>query len=169
MWNDEEVHLDTRRLGGGIEVWKGGFHKVWRKSKSAEDKHTLDVAKKEVYTAAMTAQESKLQEFTADLQSESGRKNCLRIARQMTREGRDAVGMKNIWRKYMEKLLNVENDWDGEGDCPEVMGPRCVISEEEVASAIKGLNIGKAAGGFGSRWMTDLINNIVKECCIPDD
>ena len=24
----------------------------------------------------------------------------------------------------------------------------------------------KAAGGFGSRWMTDLINNIVKEGCI---
>ena len=22
----------------------------------------------------------------------------------------DADGMKNIWRKYMEKLLNVEND-----------------------------------------------------------
>ena len=47
---------------------------------------------------------------------------------------------------------------------------------------IKGLKIGKAAGhigvvsgimkasgGFGSRWMTDLINNIVKEGCIPDD
>ena len=27
----------------------------------------------------------------------------------------------------------------------------------------------KAAGGFGSRWMIDLINNIVKEGCIPDD
>ena len=27
----------------------------------------------------------------------------------------------------------------------------------------------KAAGGFGSRWMTDLIKNIVKEGCIPDD
>ena len=26
----------------------------------------------------------------------------------------------------------------------------------------------KASGGFGSRWMTDLINNIVKEGCIPD-
>ena len=38
------------------------------------------MAKKEVYTAVMTAQESKLQEFTADLQSESGRKNCFRIA-----------------------------------------------------------------------------------------
>ena len=42
-----------------------------------QNKHTLDVAKKEVYTAVMTAQESKLQEFTADLQSESGRKNLL--------------------------------------------------------------------------------------------
>ena len=101
--------------------------KAWRKSKSAEDKHTLDVAKKEVYTSVMTAQESTLQEFTADLQSESGRKNCFRIARQMAREGRDVIsvccmnniagnvvsdanGMKNIWRKYMEKSLIVEND-----------------------------------------------------------
>ena len=84
----------------------------------------------------------------------------------------DADGMNNIlWRKYMEKLLNVENDWDGEVDCPEVMGPCCLISKEEVAAAIKGLKIGKAAvstgvvremtkadGGFGSRRMTDLIN-----------
>ena len=80
----------------------------------------------------------------------------------------------------MEKLLNVENDWDGEVVCPEVMGPRCHISV--VATAIKGLKMGKAAGptgvvseimkaagDFGSRWMTDLINNIVKEGCIPDD
>ena len=27
----------------------------------------------------------------------------------------------------------------------------------------------KASSGFGTRWMTDLINNIVKEGCIPDD
>ena len=64
-----------------------GCHKAWRKSKSAEDKHTLDMAKKEVYTVVMTAQEYKLQVFTADLQSESGRKNCFMIARQMAREG----------------------------------------------------------------------------------
>ena len=94
----------------------------------------------------------------------------------------DAYGMKNIWRKYMDKHLNVENDWVGEVDSPEVMGPRCLMSEEEAAAAIKGLKIGKvagptgvvsemmkASGGFGSRWMTDLINNIVKESCIPDD
>ena len=27
----------------------------------------------------------------------------------------DADGMKNIWRKSMGKLLNVEIDWDGDG------------------------------------------------------
>ena len=67
-------------------------------------------------------------------------------------------------------------------DCPEVMGPHCLISEDEVTESIKGLKIGKAAGptgvvsevmkaagGFGIRWMTDMINNIVKEYCIPDD
>ena len=122
-------------------------HKAWRKSKSAEDKHTLDVAKKEVYTAVLAAQKSKSQEFTADLQSESGRRNYFRIVSQMAREGidiismcsmqndvedvvSDADGMKNLWRKYMEKLLNVKNDWDGEVDCPEVMGPCCFISEK---------------------------------------
>ena len=35
-------------------------HEAWRKSKSPEDKHTLDVAKKEVYTAELVAQESKI-------------------------------------------------------------------------------------------------------------
>ena len=56
-----------------------------------------------------------------------------------------------------------------------------VISEEEGAATINGLIIGKAAGpigvvremmkeagGLGSRWMTDLINNIFKEGFVPD-
>ena len=47
-------------------------------------------------------------------------------------------GTKNIWRKYMERLLNVKNDLDGEVDYPEVMRSCCLISEEEVAADIKG-------------------------------
>ena len=75
------------------------------------------MAKKELYTAVLAAQESKLQELTADLQSESGRKNCFRVVRQMARDGRDvssvccmknyvgnvvsdADGMKNKWRSF---------------------------------------------------------------------
>ena len=40
---------------------------------------------------------------------------------------------------YMEKQLNVENDWNGEIDC--VMGPCCLMSDEEVEAAINGLKI----------------------------
>ena len=36
----------------------------------------------------------------------------------------------------MEKLLNVDNDWNGDVDCPEVMGSCCHISKEKVAAAI---------------------------------
>ena len=35
----------------------------------------------------------------------------------------------------MKKLLNVENEWDGEVDRPGVMGPCCLISEKEVKLA----------------------------------
>ena len=80
-------------------------------------KHASDVAKKEVGSLLLAAEESKLQELTDDIQSESGRKNCFRLARQMTREGRDVIsvcckkddagngvphtyGTKEIWRKY---------------------------------------------------------------------
>ena len=84
-------------------------HTAWRKSKSDVEKHTLDVAKKEVYTAVLATQESKLQSFTADLHSESVRKNCFRITRQMAREGRDVISvycMKN-------DVGNVVSDADG--------------------------------------------------------
>ena len=41
----------------------------------------------------LVAKESKLQEFTADLQSESGRQNCFRIAIQIAGEGRDVISV----------------------------------------------------------------------------
>ena len=37
----------------------------------------------------------------------------------------------------MEKLLNVRNYWDGDVDCPEVMGPCCLILEEELQQLLK--------------------------------
>ena len=31
--------------------------------------------------------------------------------------------MKEIWKKYLEKLMNAENECDGEVGCTEVMAP----------------------------------------------
>ena len=53
-----------------------------------------------------------------------------------------------------------------------VMGPCCLIYfGREKAAGPTGVvsEIMKESGGFGSRWMTNPINNIVKESCISDD
>ena len=80
----------------------------------------------------------------------------------------------------MEILLNVENHWDGEVDS----GDGTLLSHfaRRCYSRYKGIKNWKApgptgvesemmnaSGGFDKMWMTDLINNIVKEGCIPDD
>ena len=79
------------------------------------------MAKKEVYAAVLAALDTKLQE--------SGMNNCLRIVdRYLDLERRDVISVccmkndvgnvmsdvdsvKDIWRNYMGKLLNVENEW----------------------------------------------------------
>ena len=47
----------------------------------------------------LEAQESKLQEFTVDLQSESAKKNFFRITRQMAR-----------WGRYVISVCCIKND-----------------------------------------------------------
>ena len=49
-------------------------------------------------------------------------------------------------RHYMEKLLNVENDWDRILEADIVEGPCELISEREVEEAIRSMKVGKAAG-----------------------
>ena len=44
----------------------------------------------------------------------------------------DADDMMDIWRKYMEKLLNVENDWDGDVDCPGMMDPVVLFQQKRL-------------------------------------
>ena len=51
------------------------------------------MAKKEIYAAVLAAQNSKLQGLTTDPQSESDRKTCFLIARQMARKGRDVINV----------------------------------------------------------------------------
>ena len=40
-----------------------------------------------------------------------------------------------MYDEYMEEVYgedyNVQNDWDDDVDCPEVMGPCCLISEKK--------------------------------------
>ena len=49
----------------------------------------------------------------------------------------------------MEKLLNEENVWDGITECEKVERPSDLITEVEVAKALKAMKSGKAAGPTG--------------------
>ena len=73
--------------------------------------------------------------------------NCLK-----DENGKLVVGEENLkktWKEYMEKLLNVENEWDGKVDADRIEGPQQAITKVEVRKAIKKMRTGKAGGPSG--------------------
>ena len=95
----------------------------------------------------------------------------------------EADAVKERWREYMERLLNIENDWDGVLEGDKVEGPCELINEKEVEEAIKVMKAGKAgkaggtsemvgemlkaAGKKGIKRLTELCNQVVREGAIP--
>ena len=93
-------------------------------------------------------------DFGERLDTKEGQRSVYRIAKQMAGERIDIVDMKCLknesgevlaeadvvkerWREYMERLLNIENDWDGVLEGDKVEGPYELINEKEVEEAIK--------------------------------
>ena len=89
-----------------------------------------------------------------------------------------------VWKEHYDRISNEEFSWDREGltDVRPVCGPGEKISEEEVEAAIGEMKLGKAAGPFGvvadmlkaageygTRWMTELCNAVVRDGKIPED
>ena len=92
--------------------------------------------------------------------------------------------VKEIWAEYFEKLLNEQFVWDrnnlepcspAEGDCE-------LITEQEVREALNKMKkwkaagpskvtveMLKAAGSEGIKWLTELFNSVITERKIPDD
>ena len=92
--------------------------------------------------------------------------------------------LKETWRKYFERLLNEEIDWDRDAleACLEVSGPIEAVTAEEVRAAIGKMksdrgsgpfglvaDVLKAAGEVGVNWMTDVCNAVMTEGNIPSD
>jgi len=133
------------------------------------------------------------------LDSEEGQRAVFRIAKQIARERFDVTGVsclkdevgqivvdsdgiKGRWKRYMERLLNVENEWDSNIESNPVLGPAEKITEKEVEEAIRAMKsrkaggptgvVGdmlKAAGSWGVKRMTEICNLVVKEGRIPVD
>ena len=54
---------------------------------------------------------------------------------------------KKIWKEHMEKLMNVENEWNDSNDASKVEGAMKRIEVEDVLCAMNRMKIGKAIWG----------------------
>ena len=76
------------------------------------------------------AQQNEKQTFAEQLHTKERKRNVIRIAKQMMNERKEVIGVnclknedgevvvesegvKQRWKDYMERLLNIENDWNG--------------------------------------------------------
>ena len=185
-----------------IEAKKEKF-KEWYKAPAGLEKELkrreYNMAKKNAKRTVAKSQQAERKKFGEKLDTEEGQKSVYRIARQMAGEKVDVVGVNCLksedgkvlidpsdvekrWREYMQKLLNVENDWDGVLEADVMEGPCELISEVEVKEAIKNMKVGKAggpsevvgemlkaAGKNGVSMMTDLCNQVIREGVMPKD
>ena len=139
-----------------------------------------------------------IQKLVKDLNKEVSRRKLFKIARRMANGQNKRTGpiglkrggqlvtdkdeIKKIWMEYMEKLLNEENDWDGECSCNTKVSVAEKISSKEIEDALGEMKGGKAAGhsgvetdmiiaagDWGVEWLTKLGNAIITECRIPED
>ena len=88
-----------------------------------------------------------------------------------------------VWKRHMEKIMNVENEWDGvTNDANKVEGPVDQVNRDEVMNAIKSLKAGKssgptevcaemivASGTKGVDVMLELAQSVIDGNGIPDD
>jgi len=189
-WNEE--------VSSAVEE-KKRYYKEWRRTKNEQDMMIYKEAKIRARRAVALAKENKRKEVANELESEKGKRNVFRIAKQMAKERQDVLGVNclkdskgkividgneipGIWKGYMEKLLNEENEWDNSTDCDTKEGPCCRITNAEVKKALASMKKGKAAGqsrvvaemlqaadDVGVEWLTELCNAIVTEGTIPED
>ena len=129
-----------QKCGGGMnrlrKLLKGKeVYKKWRKDRSEENLEAYKALKKEARREVASAMESRRIEMANELEK-GGSTMAFRIAK----ENIDIIGMPciqdengnlkmelgerlEVWRGYCKRLMNIENDWDGEVDYAPVEGP----------------------------------------------
>ena len=141
-------------------------HKAWKARKFGGSRETYNLPKARAKKAVAKAKDAAEKEKFAKVGTNSN--EIFKLARQMKSENMDVVGDKCIynddgkfcisvedkkkaWEQHYRRLCNEEFPWNIEDlpPAPAVQGPVNLISVEAVTSAVRKLNIGKAAGPSG--------------------
>jgi hypothetical protein len=186
-----------------IEDKKNKFKKMIGEN-TEESKAAYKTAKKQVKKAVAKAMEMATQKIVEDIDGNSttagdGKRKLFKMARQQAKEKRDIMGgqcirdahgtlctdienKKIVWKRYMEQLLNEENEWDGNVEELKVEGEVKDIEPGEVKAALKAMKKGKAcgvsgvcsefltcSGEVGVEAMTGVCNGILQGEKMPQD
>ena len=89
---------------------------------------------------------------------------------------------REAWKRHMEKVMNEENEWDGEVEADIAQGPLEKVTEGEVMRAIKAMKLRKAAGvsevvtehvvasgKIGVEVLTEICNRLLAGEGMPDE
>ena len=156
-WWNEEVQVVIKE--------KKKAYKIWQRTKTGIDKINYQIARGEARRSVARAKKQAWIDWSSNLNTPEGRNKMFRIAAQMKKDKTDIQGtncirdrdggieireeaVREVWRKYFEDLLNVENENEVEEEL-QVEGPIDEISYEEVKDALQGMKNRKAAGPSG--------------------
>ena len=157
-WWNKDVDVAVRR--------KRELFRIWRQNRNEEDRKKYCEAKKDAKRVVYMEMDQKAREAVEKVDSSSDGRELFRIAKQRAGEKSDVVGVsclkdesgavkvsvddrKKIWKEYMEKLMNVENEWSDSIGASKVEGAVRTIEVEEVRCAMNRMKIGKASGPSG--------------------
>ena len=119
------------------------------KEKTVSAREEYKIKEKEEKRAVAIAKREETLEVMDELSKDKSSGRLYKISKQMKQERVEVVGCKcikdesgklytnqkdmaNVWKGYMEGVMNIENEWDGIVEADAVEGPVFCVSREEV-------------------------------------
>ena len=150
----------NKQVKEAIDRKKKAF-KTWCKNRSAENKSNYRKARNRTRKVVAKAMKQAAEDEMKVLYNKSN--DVFKLVKFMRRDGKDTNGggcMKDkdgrlvvsekdrgkLWKDHMEKIMNVENEWDQMAEADMVEGPVEEVTYEEVIKAMNKMKLGKAAG-----------------------
>ena len=190
-WWDEGIRK-------ALEEKKERF-KEWRSDMSVAAKFEYKKAKKSAKRAVAIARKQATDKLMKEMEVDVSLKKMFRIAKQSVKDRKDVMGngcvrdrfgklctnereRAEVWKYHMEKVMNEENEWDGDVEVDVTHGPIEEVTMEEVEKAVKSMKLGKAtrvsevavehiiaSGMVGIEVITRIANRMLDGEGIPDD
>ena len=151
-WNEQVKEVIDRK--------KKAFN-MWCKNRLPENKNNYRKARNQTKRVVAKAMKQAAEEEMKVLRDKPN--EVFKLVKFIRKDGMDINGggcMKNkdgrlvvsekdrgkLWKDHMEKIMNVENEWDQMAKADMVEGPVEEVTYEEVMEAMNKMKLGKAAG-----------------------